>query len=187
VYNHPTSKKPFFQREWLFSVVSLGLVLVLLGIVYLLYPGNVIDDMIKFFENFTLSQFPSTDISLPAPISLAANLPLFTAAFEFALGVSSIEIVMLLMRIVFHSNSRRIAETVGNLVFWFGLSYMVYAYLITAPSVNKWFLFWAGIIVVLGLSLIARAFVDLGYKWKKRVAVEQPHHQVPYPPPPQYY
>jgi hypothetical protein len=60
-----------------------------------------------------------------------------------------------------HSPIRRTAETVGNLVFWLGTSYLVTTYLNESATINQWFVFWAGIIVFVGLSLIARGFVLL--------------------------
>jgi hypothetical protein len=175
-------KKPYFQREWLFSSVSVGAILILFGLIYLFYPGNLIEDIIKFTNNFTLTQFPSTNINLPVPISQASNLNLYNAVLYFSIGVGVIESIILAVRFMYNSPPRRIAETVSNIVLWFGLSYLVYTYLVTAPSANKWFVFWAGIIIILGLSLVARAFVDLGYKWKKRVYTAPPEPRWPPPP-----
>jgi hypothetical protein len=176
-------RKPIYQREWLFSAVSVGSILILFGLIYLLYPGNLIDDAIKFMYNFTLTELPSTNISLPIPLSLSSNVYLYYAVFEFCIGVGVIESIILALRVMFNSSPRRIAETVGNIVAWFGTGYLVYAFLVTAPSVSKWFVFWAGIIIILGLSLVARAFVDLGYKWKKRVATYPPQPRWVPPPP----
>jgi hypothetical protein len=181
MYYEPV-KKPIFQREWLFSAVSVGAVLILLGLIYLLYPGNIINDIIKFTTNFTLTDFPSTNISLPVPINPAPNLNLYNTVFYFCISMGAIDCVILALRVKYNSSHRRIAETVANLVAWFGSGYLVYTYLVTAPSVNKWFVFWAGIIIIMGLSLVARAFVDLGYKWKKRVYTSPPEPRWPPPP-----
>jgi hypothetical protein len=176
------AKKSFFQKERLFSAISIGSLLILLGVIYLLYPGNFFDDLSNFLKNFTLVLFPSTNISLPAPLHTAANLTLYWAAFEFSVGVGIIEVIILSLRLNFHSNPRRTAETVANIVNWFGFALLIYVYLLTETSVNKWFVFWAGVIIVVGLSLIARSFVDLAYKWKKKVAAPTP--EAPMPPPP---
>jgi hypothetical protein len=53
------------------------------------------------------------------------------------------------------------AETIGNLVYWFGSAYLVTTYLNNTTTTSKWFVFWAGILIILGLSFIARAFVLL--------------------------
>jgi hypothetical protein len=53
----------------------------------------------------------------------------------------------------------RKAETIENLVFWLGTSYLILTYLINVTIISEWFVFWAGIILIGGLSLVARAFV----------------------------
>jgi hypothetical protein len=70
-----------------------------------------------------------------------------------------LQILMLALRLVLRSPTRRTAETVGNLVFWFGATYLIITLLNDATTVDTWFMFWAAIIVVLGVSLIARALV----------------------------
>ena len=63
------------------------------------------------------------------------------------------------MRIMMNSPINKTAETVGNLVYWFGAAYMVTTYLNITTTTSEWFVFWAGILIMLGLSFIARAFV----------------------------
>ncbi len=53
------------------------------------------------------------------------------------------------------------AETMGNLVYWFGAGYLITTYLNSTTDISDWFVFWAGILVILGLSFVARAFVLL--------------------------
>ena len=50
---------------------------------------------------------------------------------------------------------RRIAETVGNLVFWLGSAVIANVFLLTG-TLNGWFQFWGALIVLIGVSLIAR-------------------------------
>jgi hypothetical protein len=164
--NQPV-KKSWFQIEWIFSVVTTGAVLILLGAIYLAYPGNFFDDISSFAGNFAITQVSST-ISLPAPTNPEAYINLYRAAFELCLGVGIIEAVILMLRIMFRAPLKKIAENVGGLVSWFGSAYLTSVYLISAPSVTNWFVFWAAIFIVMGLSLIARAIVILGYKWKRR-------------------
>ena len=60
-----------------------------------------------------------------------------------------------------HSPLPRKAETIENIVFWLGTSYLVITYLVNMTIMSEWFVFWAGIILIGGLSLVARAFVLL--------------------------
>jgi hypothetical protein len=65
----------------------------------------------------------------------------------------------LALRIGLGSHIGRIAETIGNLVFWAGASYLVRVYLNSSTTLTAWFSFWAAILVVVGLSIVARALV----------------------------
>ena len=117
--------------------------------------------MINFFTSLTLAPVPTTGISLPAPANPAAHINLYTAAFHFALGLGILEIIILFLRVGLHSSVSRIAETIENIVFWLGTSYLIVAYLVNMTLQGEWFVFWAGIILIFGLALIARAFVLL--------------------------
>ena len=60
-----------------------------------------------------------------------------------------------------HSPLPRKAETIENIVFWLGTSYLAITYLVNMTIMSEWFVFWAGIILIAGLSLVARSFVLL--------------------------
>ena len=91
----------------------------------------------------------------------AAYTVLYTAAFQFCLGIGILEMSILALRIVMHSPLPRKAETIENIVFWLGTSYLVITYLVNMTIMSEWFVFWAGIILIGGLALVARAFVLL--------------------------
>ncbi len=146
--------------ERLLSAISVGAVFILIGIIYISTPG-LWEKTVAFFSNFTLAEFANTGIFLPAPIHPSANAVLYGAAFQFCLGFGILEILFLTLRVMWHSPIRKTAETMGNLVFWLGASYLIVTYLNETATISKWFVFWAGIIVFTGLSLIARAFVLL--------------------------
>lgn len=88
-------------------------------------------------------------------------MSLYIAAFQFSLAVGILEIVILALRVGLHSPVSRKAETIENIVFWLGASYLIITYLVNMTLHSEWFVFWAGIILLFGLSLIARAFVLL--------------------------
>jgi hypothetical protein len=142
----------------LFSVIAVGAVLILIGIVFASTP-NILNDMRRFFSDFSAMQVPSMSIFLPAPAHPANHVALYGAATQFSLGVGVLQILMLVLRLVLGSPIRRTAETVGNLVFWFGASYLIMTLLNSATTLETWFAFWAAILVVLGASMIARALV----------------------------
>jgi hypothetical protein len=146
------------RGDGLFSVVAVGAVFILVGIVFASTP-NIFNDVGKFFSDFTTVQVPTTSIFLPAPTHPANHAELYGAAALFSLGVGVLQIVMLTLRLALGSPIRRTAETVGNLVFWFGASYLIMTLLNSATTLETWFAFWAAILVVLGASMIARALV----------------------------
>jgi hypothetical protein len=150
------------RREGLFSVVFIGLIFILVAVVYFInLSNNIWNSFVNFIGSFVLSQVPGTAFSLPAPVYPTAYTVLYTAAFEFCLGMGILEIAILALRIVMHSPLSRKAETIENLVFWLGTGYLVITYLVNMTIRSEWFVFWAGIILIAGLALVARSFVLL--------------------------
>jgi hypothetical protein len=151
--------------ESIISAISVGAVFILIGLVFILaLPNSLWDSAVSFFTSLTLRQVPGIGIALPAPSNPSGHATFYTAVFQFSLGLAFLQILVLFLRFGFVSRIRRLAETVGNLVFWFGASYLAYVYLNSSTTLNTWFAFWAGIIIVLGLSIVARAAVRLAKK-----------------------
>ena len=149
-------------RERFFSAISAGAVLILLGIIYVInLPSSLWEAVVEFFSNFTFAQVPSTGIYLPAPISPMSHAVLYGAIFQFCIGLGILQIIFLALRFMLNSPIGKTAETMGNLVYWFGAAYLVTAYLNSTTTISKWFVFWTGILIILGLSFIARSFVLL--------------------------
>jgi hypothetical protein len=147
------------------SAISVGTVFILIGLVFVMaQPSSMWDKTIGFFNNLTGRQVPGINITLPAPANPSAHVVFYAAVFQFTLGLAFLQILVLALRIGFGSRVHRIAETVGNLVFWFGVSYLANMYLNSSTTLKTWFVFWAGILVVLGLSIIARGMVQLARK-----------------------
>lgn len=149
-------------QERLFSALSAGAFFILLGIVYVInLPSSLWNAVVDFFGSFTLAQVPTTGIYLPAPINPASHAVLYGAVFQFCIGFGVLQIIFLVMRSIMNSPISKTAETMGTLVYWFGSGYLVTTYLNYTTTTSKWFVFWAGILIILGLSFIARAFVLL--------------------------
>lgn len=150
------------RRETLFSAIYIGGLFILLAIVYLInLPINLWDKIVEFFTSLTLAQIPGTGISLPAPANPAAHMELYTAAFQFIIGVAVLEIVILTLRIFFHSPLSRKAETIENIVFTLATGYLISAYLFNITITGEWFVFWSGIILIFGIALLVRGIVLL--------------------------
>ena len=150
------------KKENLFSAIYIGSIFIIIALVYYIHlSDNLWGGLINFFTSLTLAPVPSIGISLPAPVNPAAHMNLYNAAFQFSIGVGILEIVILMLRVALHSSVSRKAETIENIVFWLGTSYLITTYLMNMTIQTEWFVFWAGIILIFGLALVARAFVLL--------------------------
>jgi tellurite resistance protein TehA-like permease len=150
------------KKENLFTTIYIGSLFIILGLVYYInISDNLWGGLVNFFSSLTLAPVPSTGISLPAPSNPANYLNLYVAAFQFTLAVGILEIIILILRVRLHSPVTRKAETIENIVFWLGTSYLITTYLVNMAIPSEWFVFWAGVILIFGLALIARSFVLL--------------------------
>lgn len=148
--------------EAIINAVSVGVVFILLGLVFVLaLPHNLFEAIIAFFRNMTIRSVGGTSLQLPAPANLGVHTILYAAVFQFTLGLALLQILILILRIGFGSPIRKISETAGSLVFWAGAAYLVYLYLNASTMLREWFVFWAGIIIVIGISIIVRGLVRL--------------------------
>ncbi len=143
------------------TAVAFGGVLVIVGAIFFSTPG-LWDRVTDFFSNITSSNVPfggaTSDLILPAPANPAAHKVLYNAVFQFDVAFGVLQLLILGLRVWVRSATRRIAETVGNAVFWFGAALLVNMFLLTG-TLSGWFEYWSALIVVIGFSLIARALV----------------------------
>jgi hypothetical protein len=146
------------KKESLITAVYAGAIFIILALIFVLNTGIWVN-IVNFFNTLTLAQIPGTSLSLPAPTVPAANIQLYNVAFQFTIGVGLLEIVILSVRILLHSPIQRKAETIENLVFWLGTSYLAITYLVNITLQTEWFVFWAGVILIGGLSLLTRGFI----------------------------
>jgi len=153
---------PDKKKENLISALYVGFIFILLAVLYFInVHTNLWGNFVNLMSNFILYTVPGTTISLPAPTNPSAYTMLYNAAFQFCLGLGLLEIAVLALRIWLNSPFPRKAETIENIVFWLGTSYLVVTYLVNITIPSEWFVFWAGIILIGGLSLVARGFVLL--------------------------
>ena len=154
------------RKENLFTAIYVGSLFIIIAAVYFAnLPNSLWDSIVNFFSTLTLSDVPGTSIPLPAPANPAAHITLYNAVFQFAIGIGIVEIVILALRIFLNSPVSRKAETVENIVFWLGASYLIATYLVNMTIPSEWFVFWAGIILIFGLSLVARGFILLANRY----------------------
>jgi hypothetical protein len=156
-------------NEPLIAVFAVAGVFIILGFVIALTP-EISQKTNAFFNDLTTVTYNSGSsgtLNLLAPAHPAQHIAFFRAVSEFLLAVGILQIIFLALRLWIRSPIRRITETVGNLVFWLGGAVVANVYLL-AGTRNGWFEFWAGLLLVLGISMIARfgIYIVAGYSKK---------------------
>lgn len=149
------------HEEHLITAIAVGSVFILIGTVFVLNT-NLFDNIVAFFKNLTTTSFPvgsaTSTIVLPAPANPAAHGIFYTALMQFALGVGILQVLILALRLSMKSPTGKISETVGNMVFWLGAAVIVNLVL-AVGTLESWFQFWGLFIIVIGISLVARAII----------------------------
>jgi len=151
--------------EGLFTAISAGFFFVLVGAFFLTTP-NLYERIADFFGDFDLVRVPNLrNLWLPAPVHPLSHLDVYVAVERFSFVWGFFQIVILALRFIAHSPLGKKAETVSNLVFWFGAGFLIRPFLIEATRLlllsetTRWFAFWSGIIMLLGVSLVVRAII----------------------------
>jgi hypothetical protein len=158
-----TLSHAYRYRESLIGAVSAGFFLITLGALFILTPG-LFGRTIDFFESFEFAPLPGTAISWFAPANplSPSNRIVYTAVEQFCYAFGVFHVVILALRFAARSATSKKADTAGNLVFWIGTGYLVRRLLLEPTvwsSLTTWFVFWAAIIALVGVTLIVRAII----------------------------
>lgn len=163
--NSGTISHAYRYRESLIGGVSVGFFLILLGALFILTPG-LFSRTIDFFESFEFAPVPNTVISWFAPANplSASNRIVYTAVEQFCYAFGVFHVVILALRFAARSTTSKKADTAGNLVFWIGTGYLVSRLLleptiVRALPLTTWYIFWAAMIALVGVTLIVRAII----------------------------
>jgi hypothetical protein len=145
---------PHGHRDGILGAITAGAFLVLVGSMFIIHP-NLIDKVIDFFNDIKLVNIlDNNSIMLPAPANVALHVDVYSAVEQFSLAWGVFLVAMLVIRFAVSSPTRRRAENISDVIFWFGTAYLIQTWLIDSA---KWFEFWAMILILLGVSLIVRA------------------------------
>jgi hypothetical protein len=149
------------HEEGIITAIAFGGFLIIVGMLFALTP-NLWQNITAFFDHLTTRTFPygnpGSTISLLAPTNTAAHHALYTSLLQFDVAFGLLQIVIFALRIRARSRIGRISETLGNAVFWLGAALLVNNFLLPG-TLKGWFEFWGALIVLVGISLVARAFV----------------------------
>jgi hypothetical protein len=158
---HRTPQEYLRSNEGLITAVAVGGFFILVGAMFVLTP-DLWQKIVSFFKDITTRTFPfgapNSVIALPAPATPGGHATLYNSFMQFSVGMGVLQIVILALRLLQHSKVGKVAETVGNMVFWFGTAPLVSFFLLQG-TVSSWFQYWGALIVVIGISVVARAAV----------------------------
>lgn len=159
----------YSYNEGLITALSVGGFFIILGIVFGLTPGTwyavsaFLSDL-KVVHISTNSGLAS--LNLPAPVHTDAHGDFYSAVFAFCVGIGVLNLVVLALRLIFRSPIRRISNSVGDVIFWFGAAASVSIFLM-AGTLTGWYQFWAVLLLIIGVSLIVRGIIHLA-AWRTR-------------------
>lgn len=154
-YLNESKEKPSQYGEWLFTAIAIGFFLLLVGTLFVITP-NLFDNILDFLKDFKLVDVSNTDIVFPAPEFPRIHLTVYQAVGQFSIAVCLFQIVLLALRFFVPSSWSKRSENVGNLVYWGGAAFLIQLFLIES---TQWFVFWSTLIIIVGVSMIARAIV----------------------------
>ena len=145
----------FKYQEGLFTAISVGFFLLLVGAIFVITP-NLFDSILDFFKDFKLVDVPNTNIVFPGPEFPESHMIVYKAVGQASVALCVFQIVILALRFVIPSSWGKRAEAGGNFVYWAGAAFLIQLFLIES---TQWFIFWSMIIVLIGVSLIVRAVI----------------------------
>jgi len=142
-------------RRDILGFIPFGFFLIAVGVIFLTRP-NLISEISDFFRDFQLNEL-WPNVFLPAP---ASNHPvLYGAVEEFCYIFGIFQVGMLILRFAYGSPPSQKAGTASDIVFWLGAGYLLG--ILKAQTIG-WFAFLAGLIILIGLTIIIRAVITLG-------------------------
>jgi hypothetical protein len=149
-----SSKKRYSRSTGWLSTLSFGFFLILFGAIWIV-TSNFSSEVIDFAKDFHLEHF-TEHIVLPAPKE--SHPVVYIAAMQFCLVFGAFQIVILILRFIFHDSVNSKSGTISNITFWFSTSFFLN---MLASKSTGWFGFLAGLIISIGLAIIASSAVKL--------------------------
>jgi hypothetical protein len=145
-------------QEGLFTAISVGFGLFLVGTLFIITP-NLFGKIVDFFKDFKLVDVPHTNMIFPAPEDPSIHSVVYLATAQFSIALTIFQVVILAIRFIIPSSLAKKSESVSSLVYWAGASLLIQSFLVDTARVflMDWFEFWSLIIVLAGVSLLARA------------------------------
>jgi hypothetical protein len=140
-------------------VLSFGFFIMLFALFFIIVPdyGKEVED---FIGSFKLKEVAS-NVFLPTPEG--PHQVVYQTVTSFCIVFGLFQFFALALRLYFRSSVSKVAETISNIVLWLGAAYMFNVLRLGAVT---WFPFIGGLVVVVGLSIIARSLIKLLF-WRR--------------------
>jgi hypothetical protein len=145
------------EQDW-FGLASFGFFLILIGALLVVIP-NLPTHVETFVRSFNQTEPIYPNVYFPVPNPSVDNTEFYRALMYFCLTFGIFQIVLLILRFALKSSLHRKAETLGGVVFWFGVG--IFANVLVTDGSTFWFLFIGGLVVSIGLSIMVRAVVAM--------------------------
>lgn len=132
--------------------ISFGAILIIIAVIYLRTP-NLVQEVKAFVSDFHLVEvFQNFWWYVPS-----TNHPaLYAAAEQFCYAFGLVQLVILGLKFARGSSTHAKAETFSSIVFWLGAGYVLS---LLSQGVLSRLTFIAGLIILIGISIVARALV----------------------------
>jgi len=132
--------------------ISFGAFLIIIAIIYLRTP-DLVQEVRAFASDFHLVEvFQNFWWYVPS-----TNHPvLYVAAEQFCYAFGLVHVAILGLKIARGSSTHGKAETFSSIVFWLGAGYVLG---LLSQGVLSWLSFIAGLIILIGISIVSRALV----------------------------
>ena len=139
--------------DWI-DVISFGFFIVMVGVIWVITP-NFLDEVTSFVKDFRFEDVTG-NMFFPAPVS--NHLVLYTAIMQLCLVVGLLQIIILALRFIFQEALEKKAGTISSMTFFFSVAFFLN--MLASGSIG-WFGFIAGLIISVGLTIIASSVVRL--------------------------
>jgi len=142
--------------DWL-GLFSIGFFIILLGAIWVMTPAALTDEVTSVFKSTSWHLRPLIgNASLPEPTRTFPTI--YTAASQFCFIFGFFQTVILILRFALHDPLDKKADAASGMGFWLSAGYFLY--LLASQSIS-WFAFLAGIIIAIGIAIIASSIVRL--------------------------
>jgi len=148
-----SNRKRYSGSTGCLSTLSFGFLLILFGVIWIITP-NFSSEVIDFVKDFHFEHL-TEHVVLPAPEH--SHQVIYKAAMQFFLALGVFQIVILILRFIFHDSLDKKSGTVSGIAFWFSTGFFVN--MLANESIG-WFGFLAGLIISIGLAIIASSLVN---------------------------